>query len=81
MASYKVRAALGIAAAALVAVSCVGTGVDTYDGFSSAVKKDAPCDELFDMREGFDDRDDLARIDADLRAIGCESPESTRTDG
>ena len=71
-------AALG--AGALLLGACVGTGVDTYDEFRSAIEGGADCSQLFEMRENFDSADDLERIDADLDELGCEGPDSTRND-
>ena len=71
-----------VAALAVVSlgVACVSTGVDTYDEFKGAVDAGAPCDELFDIRDGFDEGGDRDRIDADLAEIGCESRDSDRND-
>ena len=73
-----------IAAAALVGAAvlagCSGDLVHTYDTFRGAVKRGAPCAELFDQRARFDDPGTLARVDRDLDRIGCSSPEATRTD-
>ena len=60
--------------------ACVRTGVDTYDGFRSAIEGGADCSQLFEMRENFDSTEDLERIDADLEELGCEGPDSTRSD-
>lgn len=74
------RLGLAGAAVAVFGVACVSSGVDSYEEFASAVEQGAPCGELFDIREGFDDRGDLERIDADLESIGCESRDSERDD-
>ena len=65
----------------LLSGACVSLGVDTYDEFRGAVDNGASCRELHDIRAGFDSTSDRARIDRDLDEIGCDTPESTRTDG
>ena len=69
-----------VVAAALLGTACVSFGVDSYEEFRSAVEAGAPCDELFDIKAGFEERSDLERIEADLDEIGCETPSSDRTD-
>ena len=78
----KTRAlgALAAAVAVVVATGCSGNLHHTYDTFRGAVRRGAPCTELFDQRARFDNPDTLAKIDADLDRIGCTSPEATRTD-
>ncbi|MGH2805771.1 MAG: hypothetical protein ACRDKT_00700 [Actinomycetota bacterium] len=75
-----VRAVLSLGTAALLMGACVGSGVDTYDEFEGAIDGGAPCNQLFEMRENFDDAADLERIDADLDRIGCNGRSSERTD-
>ena len=72
--------ALSVLLIGTAAVSCVSSGVDTVEDFMSAVDSGADCEELFDQRENFDESVDLERIDSELDRIGCESPESERTD-
>ena len=72
--------ALSVLLIGAAAVSCVGSGGDTIDDFMSAVDSGADCEELFDQRENFDEQADLERIDSELDRIGCDSPESERTD-
>lgn len=65
----------------LTTTSCVGTGVDSYEEFRSAVDSGATCSQLIEMRSNFDDRPQMQeRIDADLHEIGCTSTSSERTD-
>jgi ABC-type sugar transport system substrate-binding protein len=61
---------LTVLALALSLSACVSSGVDDYEGFRSALEKDAPCSELIDMRDGLagTDRD---KATADLEEIGC----------
>ena len=67
--------------AVILTAGCSGNLVHTYDTFDGAVRRGAPCSELFDQRARFDDDPDtLARIDRDLDRIGCTSPDATRTD-
>ena len=73
-------AGLAVAGLALSLVACSGSVVHTYKSFSSAVDRGASCSELFDQRDQFDNPDTVAKIDADLKRIGCTSPEATRTD-
>ena len=79
-----VRARLGLAAAAAVVVlataACPGNISHSYRSFESAVDRGASCAELYDQRARFDSEDTLAKIDADLKRIGCTSREATRTD-
>ena len=72
--------ALSVLLIGAAAVSCVSSGGDTIDDFMSAVDSGADCEELFDQRENFDEQADLERIDSELDRIGCDSPESERTD-
>jgi hypothetical protein len=69
-----------LAATAVFLGACVGTGVDTYEEFESAIEGGAPCNQLFDMRENFDKAKDLERIDADLDRLGCDDRNSDRND-
>jgi hypothetical protein len=66
--------------AILLTFGACSSGGDTYEEFRSALDSGAPCAELFSQRENFDRARDLERIDADLESIGCESPDSDRTD-
>lgn len=61
---------LTVVALALSLSACVSSGVDDYEGFHSALEKDAPCSELIDMRDGLEgtDRD---KATADLEELGC----------
>ena len=78
---FDKQAILLLASAGVLAIGgCVSIGADTYEDFQGAVEAGAPCSELFDIREGFEDSGDLERIDADLAEIGCESRNSERTD-
>jgi hypothetical protein len=67
---HKSKRGLAVVALALSLSACVSTGVDDYEGFRSALEKDAPCSELIDMRDGLSgaDRD---KATADLEEIGC----------
>lgn len=79
--SHRAHAALaGLCTVAVLFGGCVGTGVDTYSEFRSALESGAPCSELFDQRSNFKEPRDVNRIDADLKRIGCESASSERTD-
>jgi hypothetical protein len=66
----KSKHGLAVVALALSLSACVSIGVDDYEGFRSALEKDAPCSELTDMRDGLSgaDRD---KATADLEEIGC----------
>lgn len=79
-----VRARLGLAAVAaavvLATAACPGNISHSYRSFESAVDRGASCAELFDQRARFDSEDTLAKIDADLKRIGCTSREAKRTD-
>jgi hypothetical protein len=71
--------------AAVVALSvgiggCVSTGVDSYDEFRSAVDSGATCEQLIDIQDNFDGTPDEAQIADNLEEIGCDTPDSTRTD-
>ncbi len=66
--------------AALAVAGCVGTGVPDYEGWRSAVENGQSCAELYDIRSELPDSVDRAQVDADLKEIGCDSPEATRTD-
>ena len=68
-----------VVAVLLATAACSGNLVHTYKTFASAVDRGASCAELFDQRGLFDNPDTLAKIDADLRRIGCTSPDATRT--
>jgi hypothetical protein len=67
---HKSKRGLAVVALTLSLSACVSTGVDDYEGFRSALEKDAPCSELIDMRDGLSgaDRD---KATADLEEIGC----------
>jgi hypothetical protein len=66
---------------ALVAAGCVGVGIDDYREFRGAVKSGATCEQLFDIAANFDDRPATrARIDDDLRDIGCTDAGAERRD-
>lgn len=67
---HKSKHGLAVVALALSLSACVSIGVDDYEGFRSALEKDAPCSELIDMRDGLSgaDRD---KATADLEEIGC----------
>ena len=67
-------------AVALVTAACPGNFRHTYDGFTGAVDKGAPCAELFDQRQEFSNTATLARIDAELARIGCTTAGARRTD-
>ena len=73
-------AAMSVFLIGAAGVSCVTSGGDSIEDFMSAVDSGADCEELFDQRENFDESADLERIDSELERIGCESPESERTD-
>lgn len=66
--------------AALTLAGCVGTGVPDYEGWRSAVEDGQSCAELHDIRSNLPDSVDRAQVDADLKDIGCDSPQATRTD-
>lgn len=66
--------------AALAIGGCVGTGVPDYEGWRSAVEDGQSCAELYDIRSNLPDSVDRAHVDADLKDIGCDSPQATRTD-
>ena len=72
--------AIAAAIAAVTVAGCSGNLHHNYDTFEGAVRRGAPCTELFDQRARFDDPGTLAKVDADLERIGCTSPEATRTD-
>jgi hypothetical protein len=77
----KWAAGAALSLVALLAVGCVGVGVDDYRGFKSAVKSGATCEQLFDIAANFDDRPATrARIDDDLREIGCTDASAERSD-
>jgi hypothetical protein len=79
--SLAIRATVAGFLLALTATSCVSSGVDSYEDFSSAVDSGATCAQLIDMRSNFDDRPRLQeKIDSDLEEIGCKSTSSERTD-
>ena len=61
---------LAVVGLALSLLACVSSGVDDYEGFRSALERDAPCSELIDIRDGLAgaDRD---KATADLEEIGC----------
>jgi hypothetical protein len=76
-----VAAFAGIAATALLAITgCAGNVVHNYRTFQSALDRGASCSELYDQRSRYDDQDTLAKMDRDLRRIGCTSPDATRND-
>jgi hypothetical protein len=71
--------------AAVVALSvgiggCVSTGVDSYDEFRSAVDSGATCEQLIDIQDNFEGTPDEDRVAEDLEEIGCQTPDSTRSD-
>ncbi len=71
----------GVVVSLAVAVSaCTGSHFTTYKSFKSALNRGAPCAELFDQREHFDDEGTLARVDRDLAEIGCTSRDAVRED-
>ena len=80
MASVMGKLGIAVATVAVLGVGCVSSGVDFYEEFEGAVEAGAPCDELFDIRDGFDAGRDRDRIDADLESIGCETRDSSRND-
>jgi hypothetical protein len=57
----------------------VGVGVKDYGEFRSAVNAGASCSELIDIKNGFEGRE-RARMERDLREIGCTSTATSRTD-
>jgi hypothetical protein len=59
---------------------CVSTGVDSYDEFRSAVDSGATCEQLIDIQDNFDSTPDETRVAEDLEEIGCDTPDSTRSD-
>jgi hypothetical protein len=76
----RIATAAVIAAVALGTASCSGSISHNYRSFQSALDRGANCRELFDQRGRFKNEDTLAEVDRDLAAIGCHTPESTRTD-
>jgi hypothetical protein len=80
MASRFAKVSIAVGAVTLLGVACVSSGVDTYDEFRGAVDAGAPCDELFDIKAGFDAGRDLDRIERDLEEIGCDTADSSRND-
>lgn len=72
--------AVAVAGLVLAGAACSGSVVHTYRTFSSALERGAPCSELFAQRDRFDNAETLAKIDADLRRIGCTSADAKRTD-
>lgn len=78
------RRAVAVAALTVATVvsaaACSGSIVHSYRSFSSAVDRGASCSELFDQRTRFHNAETLAKVDADLKRIGCTSPEAKRTD-
>jgi hypothetical protein len=73
------RVTASMALAAVLLVGC-GFGVQNYEQFRGAVDAGAPCEELYDIKSGFERASDRERIQRDLDEIGCDSPDSTRTD-
>ena len=79
----RIRAAATVAAIAggvLFMTACPGNLFHSYRSFESAVDRGASCSELFAQRSRFKVEATLAKVDADLRRIGCTSPEAARTD-
>lgn len=55
---------------------------DVTGTFNERLDAGAPCQELFDIRNTADPKDpDIKRMNNQLRAIGCYSSSSDRTDG
>ncbi len=77
---WEKHGAIGVLTALLIAPACVEFGVDDYEEFRGAVKAGASCDELFDIQENLPQSVNGARVERDLRKIGCESRDSKRTD-
>jgi hypothetical protein len=72
-----------LAAVVVLAIAvggCVSTGVDSYEEFRSAVDSGATCEQLIDIQDNFDGAPDEARVAEDLEEIGCDTPDSTRSD-
>jgi len=68
------------AVAVLAASGCSGSFHHSYRTFQSALDRGASCSELYDQRSRFEDDETLAKIDHNLRSIGCTTPDATRTD-
>jgi hypothetical protein len=68
------------AVAVLVTSGCSGSFHHSYRTFQSALDRGASCSELYEQRSRFENDEALAKIDHDLRSIGCTSPDATRTD-
>ena len=83
-AKRPVRAMVAVAGTTAVAIlatsGCSGSFHHSYRTFQSALDRGASCAELYDQRSRFEDDETLAKIDHDLRSIGCTSPDATRTD-
>ena len=80
MTSRRIVIAALALATATTTVGCARTGVRDFDGFKSAVDKDAPCSELFALRDRLKKDGDIERANALLKRVGCTSPTATRTD-
>ena len=72
---------VALGAVTALAAGCVGTGIDSYQDFRSAVDSGATCAQLIDMRPNFDDRPAVQdKVDADLQELGCTEPDAKRAD-
>jgi hypothetical protein len=69
--------AAAVIALAILAGTSVSVGVKDYEEFRSAVGSGASCAELIDIKNGFDGRE-RARMERDLREIGCTTADSPR---
>jgi hypothetical protein len=65
---------------ALLGTSCVGVGVNSYEEFRGAVDSGASCEQLLDIQKNFEGTQDDERVAAELEEIGCDAPDSSRTD-
>lgn len=65
---------------ALSLTACVRTGVRDYEGWRASVEHGQPCSVLHDIRRKLPASVDRAQVDADLQAIGCDTPQAKRTD-
>lgn len=62
-------------------ITSCSLGVRSYEQFRGAVNSGASCAQLIDIKEdNFEGTSNEARIENDLREIGCVSRRSSRTD-
>ncbi|HVF52476.1 MAG TPA: hypothetical protein VNC78_02605 [Actinomycetota bacterium] len=76
---WKAVLASAVVSSSIALAGC-GLGVDSHEEFQASIRGGASCSELFDQRSNFSDKGILDKIDADLADIGCDDPDSERTD-